>query len=74
MGKTHTRAWRRHHIARLKAKRSAYYGNYIKTLPPEAQQRQIGILANTARRCSCPLCGNPRKHWHQPTRQEKQRD
>ncbi len=73
MGKTHTRAMRRHHLARLKAKRSAYYGGYIKALPLEEQQRHLGILAHTARRCSCPLCGNPRKHWHQATWQEKRR-
>lgn len=71
MGKTHTRALRRHHLARLKAKRLGYYGGYIKALPPAEQQRHLGILAHTARRCSCPLCGNPRRHWHQASRQEK---
>lgn len=30
----------------------------------------IGIMANTPCRCSCPFCGNPRRHFHQKTRKE----
>lgn len=25
--------------------------------------KQIGMLAATPKMCSCPMCGNQRKHW-----------
>ncbi|WP_308366121.1 MULTISPECIES: hypothetical protein [unclassified Microbulbifer] len=58
----HKRALRRHHRARLKAKRLYYYGGYIGTLRPQQRRRHLGILARTAKLCSCWICGNPRRY------------
>lgn len=33
--------------------------------------RQVGMMAHTPAPCSCPMCGNPRRHFRQRTRQEK---
>ncbi len=30
--------------------------------------------ANHLKGCSCHMCGNPRKHWNQPTMQEIRAD
>ena len=52
-----TRAYRRHHMKRLKKKRIAWWGdvrNY-----------------HTPTMCSCFMCGNPRKHFNQLTIQER---
>lgn len=58
---TFARALRRHHVARIKAKRSGYWGGYEKT------SRQLGILAQTAAPCSCFACGNPRRYFGELT-------
>ena len=49
------RAIRRHHQWRLVAKR--------KKVIWWADHAHSGTLANTPRRCSCWMCGNPRKHY-----------
>ena len=34
--------------------------------------RHIGKIASThGKPCSCPMCGNPRRHFHEVTMQEK---
>ena len=52
------RSLRRHHVERLKKTRSTYYNGYAKNNPAE-----LGAIVQTATLCSCPLCGNPRKHF-----------
>ena len=37
-------------------------------------EASIGQLAHTPHNCSCYMCGNPRKWWHQKTIQEKKMD
>lgn len=32
--------------------------------------RHVGMVAHTPKTCSCPCCGNPRKHFGLKTRQE----
>jgi len=32
---------------------------------------QVGIRAHSPKKCSCLMCGNPRKYWKQKTIQEK---
>lgn len=69
------RAIRRHQLARIKQKRirdrqarDARLG-----LPPDSaaqRERRAGMLANTATPCSCWLCGNPRRLFGEPSRQE----
>lgn len=51
------RAYRRHHMRRLKKKRLAWNGDI----------RQY----RTPCMCSCYMCGNPRKHFGELTIQER---
>lgn len=51
-----TRAQRRHHACRLKAKRARYYN--AGTRSPAA----IGIVSRTPCLCSCWMCGHQRRH------------
>lgn len=37
-------------------------------------ETSIGIHAHSPQNCSCYMCGNPRKWWHQKTIQEKKID
>lgn len=55
-----TRAERRRHARRMKAK-----ARRIRPLNPHAE-KDADHLAS----CSCPLCGNPRRHFGDLTRQE----
>lgn len=52
------RAVRRHHRARLKAKRKSYWGGNAASTPT-AQ----GAVTRTPQVCSCVGCGNPRWIW-----------
>jgi hypothetical protein len=63
------RAERRHHSKRMKekARRFARQDGYR---DPENMARLHNHLAS----CSCYACGNPRKHWNEPTIQERRQD
>ena len=63
------RAVRRHHRARLKAKRASYYGGHAR-----GYARLLNIYANTIPTCSCWMCGNPRRHFGEKTLAEKRFD
>lgn len=63
------RALRRHHMERMKQKATRLYGGYAAGRP-----KSIGRLANTRVPCSCYMCGNPRKHFLEITKQEKLAD
>ena len=63
--KSDKRARRRFHTSRLRKKRRYYWG--MKDSPQENWQRVV----NTPKLCSCPLCGNARKHWKEDRIQEK---
>jgi len=39
----------------------------VGTLTP----RTVGLVATTPQPCSCPMCGNPRRHFGKPTMQER---
>ena len=61
------RAQRRHHIQRLK-KRRRFRGG----LDLAAEHgRLLGKALATPAACSCVLCGNPRRHFGEPTLQER---
>lgn len=68
-----TRALRRHHNA---VKKQNVLGHLTfswrlrngETIP----KREIGILAKTPHNCSCWMCGNQRKHFGSPLREERQ--
>lgn len=66
MAKPMTRALRRHHIERLKHNRRYYFGRDLAQNPVE-----LGITVATAARCSCAMCGNPRKYFLERTMQER---
>ena len=57
------RAYRRAQAARLKAKRRRYRN-------AARGERDVGLLLHTATRCSCWMCGNPRRYWGERTIQE----
>jgi hypothetical protein len=61
-----SRAERRHHEFRIKQRVRGYYSGYAKDSP-----RHIGKIAHARRLCSCPLCGNPRRHMGAQTIQER---
>ncbi len=60
------RAVRRHHYKRLKLlrKKKWIFWNW------HISDRISGIYANTACRCSCWMCGNPRRKFKAISRQE----
>lgn len=62
------RAERRHHYERMKAKaRRVECMRYM----PRTDDRTLGIAANTGKRCSCYMCGNPRRHFRERTMRER---
>ena len=63
------RAERRHHLNRLKKKRSKYWGWRYEDYP--MPPKSLGIVAHTPCTCSCNGCGNPRKHFGLKTLQER---
>lgn len=66
------RGFRRRQMARAK-RRARRVLNF--TLWPLAEQtpRMVGIRAGLRAVCSCSMCGNPRRRFGLPTRQELQR-
>lgn len=60
-----SRALRRHHEQRIKARVGSYYGGYAAGDP-----RQIGKIAHAKQLCSRVMCGNPRRYWQFATLQE----
>lgn len=59
------RALRRHHVARLKAARRFHWGRDLRH-----DAGALGKAVDTPRPCSCWMCGNPRRHFGNGTRQE----
>ena len=64
-----TRAYRLHQRERIRAKRMReIFSQWDRIVPDE---RIIGKYLNTPKPCSCPMCGNPRRHFGQRTVQER---
>jgi hypothetical protein len=63
-----TRAERRHHEERIKAKVATFFE--VRCLP-EVTPKIVGRRAHTRKPCSCHMCGSPRHHFAEPTMQEK---
>jgi hypothetical protein len=61
-----SRALRRHHEQRMKARVRTYYGGRVAGDP-----RRLGRIAHTRRECSCSMCGNPRRYFGLRTVQER---
>lgn len=70
--RTSGRADRRHHVQRLKHKRKHYWGYPNKyavsaldrppVAPKEMDAYNLGRVVTDPHPCSCPGCGNPRRH------------
>lgn len=60
------RAFRRHNVSRIKNKVKKYWTCWN----PE-DRRWVGILARSKAKCSCWMCGNPRKIFREKTFQER---
>lgn len=60
-----TRAFRRHHLLRVKRRVRSYYGGVHRDDP-----RRIGQMAHSRPLCSCWMCGNPRRYFRMVTLQE----
>jgi hypothetical protein len=58
------RSERRHHIERLKKNRKIHWGRKL-------NKAELGLVVNTPTPCSCPACGNPRRHFGKKTIQER---
>lgn len=58
---TRNRAFRRHHMKRLKTKRGRY-NNAAYSWPEGATVRNVGKAYQTPCNCSCWMCGNQRLH------------
>jgi len=64
------RALRRHHKIRLNKKRINYYTRGFYEKNRVDVEHQTLKFVDTPKPCSCWMCGNPRKHWKEETRQE----
>jgi len=63
------RGIRRHHRERLKKKREREI--FSRWCYNEPTDRDIGVSIDTPCPCSCPWCGNPRRHFGEKTVQER---
>lgn len=61
MEKSMKRSIRRHHKERLKEKRKDYCSNDLWN-EEEQEERCLCISIDTPKRCSCWMCGNPRRY------------
>lgn len=57
---------RRHHTTRLKKKRRKYWRRDMLN-----DKELLSKVVKTPCTCSCPMCGNPRKHFNEKTIQER---
>jgi hypothetical protein len=65
------RSERRAHIERLKKKRRFYWGKDLHHINNELDPgRQLGMVVDTPKPCSCWMCSNPRRGLNERTLQE----
>lgn len=68
-----TRSERRHHHWRMVNKTKGF--KWLKDLKEwfddDGVDRKIKCVAENRKKCSCLMCGNPRKYWKEKTIQEK---
>lgn len=62
-----TRAERRHHEQRMKAR---FYRKQKLSPAWATNEHNAGLYANHGCDCSCAMCGNPRRHFGERTIQE----
>lgn len=65
------RAERRYHYLRMKKRvRTIFYIYSGDDCDDYMDERWVCRLVNNICHCSCFCCGNPRKWWHEKTKQE----
>ena len=68
-------AYRRHQEKRAKAKAMKHLSERWNWAPPQGKdkpsKKDVGIHAHTPTICSCPMCGNPRRHFDEIPVSEK---
>lgn len=68
------RGWRRHHRDRLlksRKKERSWLAHPENFVSENRYQAVCGMLAKTAKSCSCLACSNPRRNWGHLTRAEE---
>ena len=68
--KFNKRALRRWHELRLFQKRKGYWGGAAVPEYKQIDDLKMKRVVNTPKPCSCFMCGNPRKHYKEKTKQE----
>lgn len=63
------RAERRHHHFRMRNKTRNFVAN-SNWFHTEGIEYEVCRRTENRKKCSCVLCGNPRKHFNEPTKQE----
>lgn len=64
------RAERRHHYERRKRAVSRMFRHVWSDSKDMDRPEVLGRWADTRKPCSCYACGNPRRHFNEPTVQE----
>lgn len=67
-----SRAIRRHHRNRLYHHRRFYWRRDLAASDKDKKYR--GMVVDTPTRCSCWMCGNPRRYFLEKTMQERRQD
>lgn len=68
------RALRRSHRDRIRARTRRIVLTWSGCSRPESREAylaKVPYLAENRQACSCPVCGNPRRWFGEPTRQER---
>lgn len=73
------RGVRRHHQDRMKQRVknrfiNIYRDTYYKNLPEDELKEAIACQAVNRKKCSCYMCGNPRKYFNEKTIQELKKE
>ena len=71
-----SRAQRRHDANRMEARARKVVRRWTLDDTPRLQfdeKAHARRMRDNLKPCSCPMCGNPRRYWHEPTIQERRR-
>lgn len=70
-------AYRRHHAARMKSRAYVIMNRYRLSFASDGEKKRRELAAKTANhlsKCSCWMCGNPRRHRGEPGISERRND
>jgi len=69
-----TRDWRRAQRFRIREKAKRILRTWGSPLYPYTVEEQVGYMADNMQKCSCYMCGNPRKQFGEKTIQERKQE